>query len=196
VGLLGSNGGGKTTLLRILCGAAKLESGIVTINGYDLIKFRRQAQRELGFVAQRFGLYPDLRVNENLCFCALAHGIERSSASQRVDEMVARFGLEAFRKSRGGALSYGWQQRLALAAALIHRPAVLLLDEPTAGLDPEARLQIWEELEREASRGAAVLLSTHHVDEAARCSSLLRLRSGRVEQEAPDSHLATKEAAA
>jgi ABC-2 type transport system ATP-binding protein len=180
VGLLGSNGAGKSTLLRILCGMVPPESGVARVNGWRLPEFRRQAQRSVGFVAQRFGLYVDLHVEENLNFYARAYGLHGSAAGRRVEETLARLDLAPHRGERAGALSHGWQQRLALAAALLHRPPVLLLDEATAGLDGEARQQVWNILEEEAGRGAAVLLSTHHLDEAARCASVAWLREGRV----------------
>jgi ABC-2 type transport system ATP-binding protein len=189
VGLLGSNGAGKSTLLRILCGLLTPESGAARVNGWILPGFRRQAQRSVGFVAQHFGLYADLHVEENLHFYARAYGLDRGTAGRRVEELLGRFQLAPRRGERAGALSHGWQQRLGLAAALVHRPPVLLLDEATAGLDPEARRHVWDILEEEAGRGAAVLLSTHHLDEAARCASVAWLREGRVAGWGPYSEL-------
>jgi ABC-2 type transport system ATP-binding protein len=188
-GLLGSNGAGKSTLLRILCGLLTPVSGAVRVNGWSLPAFRRQAQRSMGFMAQRFGLYADLHVEENLHFYARAYGLDAATAARRVEDLLERFHLAPRRRERAGALSHGWQQRLGLAAALVHRPPVLLLDEATAGLDPEARHQVWHILEEEAARGAAILLSTHHLDEAARCSSVAWLREGRVAACGPYSEL-------
>jgi ABC-2 type transport system ATP-binding protein len=178
VGLLGANGAGKSTLLRILCGLLKPEHGRVRVAGYELPRERGRARASIGFVAQQFGLYEDLRVEENLYFYARAYGLEEASAAERVQEALVRFDLSVRRADRTGALSHGWRQRLALACALTHRPAVLLLDEATAGLDPAARRQVWRIVQEEAARGAAILISTHHLDEAAKCDSVAWLHEG------------------
>lgn len=180
VGLLGANGAGKSTLLRILCGLLAPVHGSVRVAGYQLPRQRDRVRGSIGFVAQQFGLYEDLQVEENLRFYTRAYGFEEAIVSDRVQQALARFDLKARSADRTGALSHGWRQRLALACALTHRPAVLLLDEATAGLDPAARRQVWRVIQEEAARGAAVLISTHHLDEAAKCDSVAWLHEGSV----------------
>ncbi len=178
VGLLGANGAGKSTLLRILCGLLKPEGGSVRVAGHHLPRERDRARGSIGFVSQQFGLYEDLLVEENLHFYARAYGLQDAEAEERGQEALVRFDLSARRADRTGALSHGWRQRLALACALTHRPSVLLLDEATAGLDPAARRQVWRVIQEEAARGAAILISTHHLDEAAKCDSVAWLHEG------------------
>lgn len=176
VGLLGGNGAGKSTLLRVLCGLLTPAAGKVRVAGVEL----PAARCSLGYVAQTFGLYEDLTVAENLEFCGRAYGLDRGTASERVEAGLVRFRLTDRRRDRTGSLSHGWRQRVAMASALMHQPPVLLLDEATAGLDPAARLYAWNVMEEEAARGVAVFASTHHLDEAARCHSVVLLNAGRV----------------
>ncbi len=176
VGLLGGNGAGKSTLLRVLCGLLTPAAGTVRVAGTEL----PAAKCSLGYVAQRFGLYEDLTVAENLEFYGRAYGLARGTALERTDAALERFRLTERRRDRTGSLSHGWRQRVAMASALLHRPPVLLLDEATAGLDPAARLYAWRVMEEEAARGTAVFASTHHLDEAARCHSVVLLNNGRV----------------
>jgi ABC-2 type transport system ATP-binding protein len=178
VGLLGANGAGKSTLLRILCGLLVPGQGSVRVAGYQLPRDRNRARGSIGYVAQQFGLYEDLRVEENLRFYTRAYGLEETTAAERVQEALHRFDLDGRRADRTSTLSHGWRQRLALACALAHRPSVLLLDEATAGLDPAARRQVWRVIQEEAARGAAILIGTHHLDEAARCDSVAWLHEG------------------
>lgn len=180
VGLLGSNGAGKSTLLRILCGLLSPQQGSVRVAGWELPRDRNRARAAVGYVAQQFGLYEDLNVEENLRFYARAYGLEEATAADRVRQALERFHLVGRRADRTGSLSHGWRQRLALACSLTHHPEVLLLDEATAGLDPAARRQVWQIVQEEAARGAAILLSTHHLDEAARCDSVAWLHEGSV----------------
>jgi ABC-2 type transport system ATP-binding protein len=176
IGLLGANGAGKSTLLKLLCGLLAPAAGSILVAGAAL----PAARRGIGYVAQTFGLYEDLSVLENLEFYGRACGLGRAVALERVEAALARFRLTDRRRDRTGSLSHGWRQRVAMACALLHRPAVLLLDEATAGLDPAARRHAWQVVEEEAARGAAVLLSTHHLDEAARCHSVAFLNAGRL----------------
>jgi ABC-2 type transport system ATP-binding protein len=177
--VLGSNGAGKSTLFKVLCGLLAPSSGSVRIAGFPLPERRKEARRSIGYVAQRFSLYEDLTVEENLQFYAGAYGLDRAAAAARAEELLDRFELISRRRDPAGSLSHGWRQRLAFGAALAHRPSVLLLDEATAGLDTAARLYAWNVIRDEAERGAAVLLSTHDLGEAERCQSTIRLEEGR-----------------
>jgi ABC-2 type transport system ATP-binding protein len=161
-----------------LCGLLRPLSGTVHVNGFALLKKRTDARQSIGYVAQQFGLYEDLTVEENIRFFAAAYGVKETS---RTTELMARFDLTPRRRDQAGALSQGWKQRLAFASSLAHQPAVLLLDEVTAGLDPASRKYVWEVIRAEAGRGATVLLSTHHMDEAERCDSRMWLKEGRLQ---------------
>jgi ABC-2 type transport system ATP-binding protein len=183
-GLLGANGAGKSTLLRVLCGLLKPVAGSATIAGHVLPRDVAFARASTGYVSQLFGLYEDLTVRENVEFYARAYGLEDPVVAKRFQHALERFELGDRRNERAGRLSHGWRQRLALACSLTHLPQVLLLDEATAGLDPPSRKLVWRILEEERARGAAVLLSTHHTDEAALCDSVVWLDGGRVAQPA------------
>jgi ABC-2 type transport system ATP-binding protein len=165
-GMLGSNGSGKSTLLRIVAGALKATSGHADIEGTT------------GYVAQKFSLYEDLSVEENLAFSARCYGLHGKALKVQVNETLERFDFARIRKQRTGQLSEGWKQRLALAAAMCHAPSVLLLDEPTAGVDPAARSEFWEILADCAHREVAILLATHHMDEADRCDRISYMNEG------------------
>ena len=181
VGLLGNNGAGKSTIFKIVCGLLKPFSGTVVVNGHALREHRSQVRATLGYVAQRFGLYEDLTVLENLHFFANAYGLDGAAASERVNAVLDRFELHGRKQDQAGSLSQGWKQRLALATALVHRPSVLLLDEATAGLDMAARKYAWTVIDSEAAAGVTVLLSTHHSDEAQRCHQTIWLQEGRIQ---------------
>lgn len=178
--LLGNNGAGKSTLFKVLCGLLQPSGGTVSIAGRLLPRQYRAARRATGYVAQQFGLYEDLTVEENIIFYARAYGLTRRAAQSRAHQMLERFELSPSRRERAATLSHGWKQRLALAAALAHEPSVLLLDEATAGLDPAARQYAWNVIASEVSRGTTVLLATHHLDEAKRCHAMLWLENGRL----------------
>jgi len=177
VGLLGPNGTGKTTSLRIICGLLRADSG----SGHCLGTPLGRTAPGLGYVPQRGGLYDDLSIRENLLFLARAQALPDPSAA--VAAAIAEHGLEARAVQRIGQLSGGWRQRVALAAALLHAPRLLLLDEPTAGLDHEARETLWQRLRRLAADGTAVLVSTHHAEEAERCDRIGWLAGGRLRVE-------------
>ena len=177
VGLLGPNGAGKTTSLRIICGLLRADSG----SGHCLDTALGRTAPGLGYVPQRGGLYDDLSIRENLLFLARAHGLSDPAAG--VAATLAGHGLDDRADQRVGQLSGGWRQRLALAAALLHAPRLLLLDEPTAGLDHEAREAMWRRLRRLAADGTAVLVSTHHAEEAERCDRIGWLAGGRLRVE-------------
>jgi ABC-2 type transport system ATP-binding protein len=175
-GFLGPNGSGKTTTLRMLCGLLTPDSGSGQVLGLDFPREAEAIKRQTGYMTQRFSLYRDLTIEENLTFIARVYGLDRISA--RVDETLDKLGLTKRRKQLAGQLSGGWQQRLALAAATMHEPKLLLLDEPTAGVDPQARRDFWDEIHRLADGGITVLVSTHYMDEAERCHEIAYIFNG------------------
>ncbi|RAS15788.1 ABC transporter ATP-binding protein [Paraburkholderia bryophila] len=175
-GFLGPNGSGKTTSMRMMCGLLTPDSGHGTCLGYDITKQSREIKRRVGYMTQRFTYWEDLTVRENLDFVARLYEVRRRR--ERVDRMLDELRLGSRAKQLAGSLSGGWKQRLALAAALLQEPELLLLDEPTAGVDPSARREFWEELHRLAARGISVLVSTHYMDEAERCHKLAYISYG------------------
>ena len=177
-GFLGPNGSGKTTTLRILCGLLTPDSGSGEALGYDIIKDAEQVKRRTGYMTQKFSLYEDLTIAENLQFTARVYGLDRRR--ERVDAALERLGLTSRRGQLAGTLSGGWKQRLALATATLHEPKLLLLDEPTAGVDPKARRTFWDEIHALAAEGLTVLVSTHYMDEAERCHEIAYISYGRL----------------
>ncbi len=175
-GFLGPNGSGKTTSLRMMCGLLTPDSGYGTCLGFDILKASSEIKRRVGYMTQRFAYWDDLTVRENLDFVARLYAI--GNRRQSVDRVLDAMRLTGRAGALAGALSGGWKQRLALAAALLQQPALLLLDEPTAGVDPSARREFWEEIHRLAADGIAVLVSTHYMDEAERCHKLAYLSYG------------------
>ena len=175
-GFLGPNGSGKTTSIRMLCGLLKPDSGSGTCLGHDVVRETAAIKREVGYMTQRFSLWEDLTIRENLEFVARMYSIK--DRSQAVSKTLADVGLEGRKDQLAGTLSGGWKQRLALAACLLHRPQLLLLDEPTAGVDPKARCDFWEQIHALAARGISVLVSTHYMDEAERCHRLAYIAYG------------------
>jgi ABC-2 type transport system ATP-binding protein len=177
-GFLGPNGSGKTTTIRMLCGLLTPDAGSGRCLGYDIIGQSAAIKREVGYMPQRFGLYEDLSIRENLSFVARLYGVPEPS--RRVEETLERLGLRERARQLAGYLSGGWKQRLALAACLLHTPRLLLLDEPTAGVDPKARREFWDQIHDLAARGMTVLVSTHYMDEAERCHQVGYLAGGRL----------------
>ena len=177
-GFLGPNGSGKTTTIRMLCGLLTPDAGEGTCLGLDLKREGRLIKRQVGYMTQKFGLYEDLSIRQNLDF--VARLFELPERPRRVDEALQRLGLASRQQQLAGSLSGGWKQRLALAACLLHEPRLLLLDEPTAGVDPKARREFWDEIHRLAAEGITVLVSTHYMDEAERCHELAYIAYGRL----------------
>ena len=177
-GFLGPNGSGKTTTIRMLCGLLKPDTGSGTCLGLDLIKDAADIKRQVGYMTQKFGLYEDLSIRENLDF--VARLFELPHRRDAVDSSLERLGLTARQSQLAGSLSGGWKQRLALAACLIHEPKLLLLDEPTAGVDPKARREFWDQIHHLADQGITVLVSTHYMDEAERCHELVYIAYGKI----------------
>jgi len=177
-GFLGPNGSGKTTSIRMLCGLLTPDSGEGSCLGYDVIRETTAIKREVGYMTQRFSFWEDLTIRENLNFIGRMYGMEDRRA--RVEQTLASLGLAARADQLAGTLSGGWKQRLALAACLLHDPQLLLLDEPTAGVDPKARRDFWDQLHELAARGITVLVSTHYMDEAERCHKLGYILNGRL----------------
>jgi ABC-2 type transport system ATP-binding protein len=175
-GFLGPNGSGKTTTIRMLCGLLTPDAGEGRCLGYDIRTEAASIKREVGYMTQRFGLYEDLSIAENLDFVARVYRVP--NRREAVEQSLAQLGLEERRAQLAGALSGGWKQRLALAACLLHNPRLLLLDEPTAGVDPKARRDFWEHIHELAANGMTVLVSTHYMDEAERCHQLAYISYG------------------
>lgn len=177
-GFLGPNGSGKTTFIRMLCGLLTPDAGEGTCLGYDVRTQQPEIKRHVGYMTQRFSYYEDLTIRENLDFVARVYDVRERAAA--VERSLERLGLQHRSGQLAGQLSGGWKQRLALAACLIHSPQLLLLDEPTAGVDPKARREFWDEIHRLAADGLTVLITTHYMDEAERCRRLAYLAYGKL----------------
>ncbi|HWA60247.1 MAG TPA: ABC transporter ATP-binding protein [Caulobacteraceae bacterium] len=177
-GFLGPNGSGKTTTLRMLCGLLTPDAGHGTCLGFDIRTQSDLIKRRTGYMTQRFSLYEDLTIEENLAFTARVYGLDRRR--ERVADALHALGLYERRRQLAGSLSGGWKQRLALASATLHEPRLLLLDEPTAGVDPRARRTFWDEIHALAAKGLTVLVSTHYMDEAERCHEIAYIAYGKL----------------
>ena len=178
-GFIGPNGAGKSTAIRMLMGLLAPSAGEVRVLGLEMPRQAEQLRSRVGYMTQRFSLYDDLSVTENLDFAAEIFGLDRPARRRRVAEVIEQYGLGERREQRPATLSGGWKQRLALAAAVIHRPELIFLDEPTAGVDPDNRRLFWDKLFDLADAGVTLLVSTHYMDEAERCHRLCVLRRGR-----------------
>src|SRR5688500_6886483 len=177
-GLLGANGSGKTTTIRMLTGLLTPTAGTATVVGFDISRDQESIREAIGYMSQRFGLYDDLTVVENLRFYATIYGLRGSARERRMAELLDELDLTPRATQLAGTLSGGWKQKLALACATAHHPAMLFLDEPTAGVDPAARRRFWEIIYALAARGTTILVTTHYMDEAARCQRLGFLSRG------------------
>ena len=186
-GFLGPNGSGKTTTIRMVCGLLKPDSGEGEVLGFDVLEESLKIKERVGYMTQRFSLYEDLSIRENLEFIARLYGLDRRS--ERVDAALADLGLSERQAQLAGKLSGGWKQRLALAACMIHEPEVLLLDEPTAGVDPKARRDFWDAIRRYSAQGVTTLVSTHYMDEAVQCDQIAYIAYGKKLLDAPTAEI-------
>jgi drug efflux transport system ATP-binding protein len=180
LGLLGPNGSGKTTTIRMLCGLLEPSEGTAAVAGVDVRQAPERVKMQIGYMSQRFGLYEDLTVAENLDFYGGIYGLRGAARRDRIAQVVSFLGVGGQRQRLAGQLSGGWKQRLALGCALLHQPPVLFLDEPTAGVDPAARRNFWRAIHDLAQSGTTVLVTTHYMDEAERCDRLAMMSLGRL----------------
>jgi ABC-2 type transport system ATP-binding protein len=179
-GLLGPNGAGKSTTFRMLCGLLPLTSGTLRVAGYDLRHARASARQAVGYVAQKFSLYSQLSVQENLAFFASAYGLRGGRRKQRLQWAIAEFELTSLLSNMTGSIPDGYKRRLAMACALLHEPAILFLDEPTSGVDPLARREFWQRITTMADQGVTVVVTTHFMEEAEYCDRMVIMMNGRV----------------
>ncbi len=179
-GFLGPNGSGKSTTIRMLCGLLRPTAGSVTVLGHEMPRDAERLRRSLGYMTQKFSLWDDLTVRENLEFMARIFGLDHARRRARIDAVSDEFNLRALLDQRAGTMSGGQRQRLALAGATLHEPELLLLDEPTSAVDPQSRRDFWESLFTLVERGVTILVSTHYMDEAERCHRLAILAEGRL----------------
>ncbi len=179
-GFLGANGAGKSTTIRMLCGILAPTSGTGKVGGFDVQTQPEEIKTVIGYVSQRFSLYSDLTVTENLLFYGQIYGLEGTALSGRIEEILKMTGLGTFRDRLSGELSGGWKQKLAIANAILHKPKIIFLDEPTAGLDPLSRRSIWELLYQLAEGGTSLFVTTHYMEEAERCNTIAFISDGKI----------------
>jgi len=180
-GFLGANGAGKTTAMRILCGLSYPTSGEATVAGFDVYKQQEQIKKNIGYMSQKFSLYDNLSILENIEFYAGVYGVSRPEIKQRSNELITTLGLEEEAKKLVGSLPLGWKQKLAFSVAIFHRPKIVFLDEPTGGVDPITRRQFWDMIYQAAADGITVFVTTHYMDEAEYCNRITVMVDGRVE---------------
>jgi ABC-2 type transport system ATP-binding protein len=179
-GFLGANGAGKTTAMRMLCGLLKPSSGEASVAGFDVWREAEQIKRSIGYMSQKFSLYEDLTVVENIRFFGGIYGLGRKELRMKGGELIGRLGLRSQEKSLAGSLPLGWKQKLAFSIALIHSPKIVFLDEPTSGVDPLARRQFWELIYQASTEGTTIFLTTHNLDEAEYCNRLSIMVDGSI----------------
>jgi len=179
-GLLGPNGSGKSTTIRMLCGIMRPSAGSGTVLGYDIAREPEMIKQNIGYMSQRFSLYEDLTVEENMQFFGRIYGLSRDQVRERLLVLKKEMQLDVRERQLVGTLSGGWKQRVALASAFVHQPRLLILDEPTAGVDPVSRRLFWDILDRLSSRGISILVTTHYMDEAERCHLVALMFRGRL----------------
>ena len=180
-GFLGANGAGKTTAIRILCGLSYPTSGKLTVAGYDVYTQREKVKRNIGYMSQRFSLYDDLTVFENIRFYGGIYGLRKKEIDERSHALMARLGFEDARDKLIRDIPLGWKQKLAFSVAIMHEPAIVFLDEPTSGVDPVTRRQFWDMIYEAAHEGITVFLTTHYMDEAEYCERVSIMVDGRIE---------------
>jgi ABC-2 type transport system ATP-binding protein len=179
-GFLGANGAGKTTAMRMLCGLSLPTSGKAQVAGYDIYEENELIKRNIGYMSQKFSLYEDLTVKENIRFYAGIYGLDKLTIQLKTEELVKRLGLENHVKTRVSSLPLGWKQKLAFSVALVHNPKIVFLDEPTGGVDPVTRRQFWELIYEAAERGTTIFITTHYMDEAEYCNRVSIMVDGRI----------------
>jgi ABC-2 type transport system ATP-binding protein len=188
-GFLGPNGSGKTTIIRTLCGLLTPSAGDVSVLGLEIPRQAEALRRRIGYMTQKFSLYDDLTVQENMQFMARIYGLKRQKAQARIEQLLERYALADMRQRFASAMSGGQRQRLALAVATLHEPTLLFLDEPTSAVDPENRRDFWEKLFDLSDAGTTILVSTHYMDEAERCHQLAILETGKLRKQGTPRHL-------
>lgn len=179
-GFLGANGAGKTTAIRILCGLSTPTSGEITVAGFDIYKQTELIKQHIGYMSQKFSLYEDLTVNENIRFYGGVYGISPKVRKQRATDMLKRLGLSMYADKKIGDLPLGWKQKLAFSIAILHNPSVVFLDEPTGGVDPITRRQFWDLIYEASERGITVFVTTHYMDEAEYCNRVSIMDEGKI----------------
>jgi len=180
-GFLGANGAGKTTAIRILCGLSFPTSGQAKVAGYDVYRQQEKIKKHIGYMSQKFSLYDNLTILENIEFYGGIYGVSRSEIRKRSKELVETLGLENEAKKLVGSLPLGWKQKLAFSVAIFHRPKIVFLDEPTGGVDPVTRRQFWDMIYQAAAEGITIFVTTHYMDEAEYCNRITVMVDGRVE---------------
>lgn len=180
-GFLGANGAGKTTAMRMLCGLSRPSEGTASVAGYDVCSQAEQVKRHIGYMSQKFSLYNDLTVSENLRLFGGIYGMSRDVIKEKTDVMLAELGLTDERDALVASLPLGWKQKLAFALAIFHEPEIVFLDEPTGGVDPVTRRRFWEQIYRAADRGITVFVTTHYMDEAEYCDRMSIMVDGKIE---------------
>lgn len=179
-GFLGANGAGKTTAMRILCGLSRPTEGEGTVAGYDICSEQEKIKRNIGYMSQKFSLYPDLTVRENIRLFGGIYGLGGRRIREKTDAMLDMLGMQSERDQFAGALPLGWKQKLAFSIAMVHDPGIIFLDEPTGGVDPETRRRFWEMIYDAAERGVTVFVTTHYMDEAEYCDRVSVMVDGRI----------------
>lgn len=179
-GFLGANGAGKTTAMRMLTGLSRPTEGQATVAGYDVYRQPDLIKRRIGYMSQKFSLYEDLKVRENIRFYGGIYGLPRKQVRQEADRLIEELGMSEFANSLVSGIPLGWRQKLAFSIAILHRPAIVFLDEPTGGVDPVTRRQFWEMIYKTASEGTTVFVTTHYMDEAEYCNRVSIMVEGRI----------------